>query len=122
MKRILLDKVEVEAKEPNSAMRKYVRVQLIRNSKMVSAFVSSEENRQVGQEITLAGHSGLCQSLIPAHTSQIGVRVSQTDRQRRKRILFLCKDDYFYVYEYFARMYVCVPHRCMVPNKSYRWL
>lgn len=47
MKRILLDKVEVEAKEPNSAMRKYVRVQLIRNSKMVSAFVSSEENSYV---------------------------------------------------------------------------
>ncbi|MBN2459063.1 30S ribosomal protein S12 [Candidatus Woesearchaeota archaeon] len=35
---IVLEKVQLEAKQPNSAMRKCVRVQLIKNSKQVTAF------------------------------------------------------------------------------------
>lgn len=35
---IVLEKIQVEAKQPNSAMRKCVRVQLIKNAKNVSAF------------------------------------------------------------------------------------
>jgi len=38
-KGIVLEKVELEAKQPNSAMRKCVRVQLIKNGKRVTAFV-----------------------------------------------------------------------------------
>src|ERR1700749_341320 len=38
-KGIVLEKVGVEAKQPNSAIRKCVRVQLIKNSKKVTAFV-----------------------------------------------------------------------------------
>nr|6ZU5_SX0 Chain SX0, uS12 [Paranosema locustae] len=38
-KGIVLEKIEVEAKQPNSAIRKAVRVQLIKNGKKVSAFV-----------------------------------------------------------------------------------
>src|SRR3989338_864736 len=38
-KGIVLEKRELEAKQPNSAMRKCVRVQLIKNSKQVTAFV-----------------------------------------------------------------------------------
>ena len=38
-KAIVLEKSQVEAKQPNSAMRKIVKVQLIKNGKKVSAFV-----------------------------------------------------------------------------------
>lgn len=37
-KAIVLEKVQIEAKQPNSAMRKCVRVQLIKNGKQVTAF------------------------------------------------------------------------------------
>jgi len=35
---IVLEKVQLEAKQPNSAMRKCVRIQLIKNAKQVTAF------------------------------------------------------------------------------------
>ncbi|CDW59706.1 Ribosom S12 S23 domain containing protein [Trichuris trichiura] len=38
-KGIVLEKVGVEAKQPNSAIRKCVRVQLIKNGKKITAFV-----------------------------------------------------------------------------------
>ncbi|PVU85513.1 hypothetical protein BB560_000859 [Smittium megazygosporum] len=38
-KGIVLEKIGVEAKQPNSAIRKCVRVQLIKNSKKITAFV-----------------------------------------------------------------------------------
>ena len=38
-KGIVLEKVDVEAKQPNSAIRKCVRVQMIKNGKKITAFV-----------------------------------------------------------------------------------
>jgi small subunit ribosomal protein S12 len=38
-KGIVLEKVELEAKQPNSAMRKCCRVQLVKNGKQVTAFI-----------------------------------------------------------------------------------
>ena len=38
-KGIVLEKTELEAKQPNSAMRKCVKVQLIKNGKQITAFV-----------------------------------------------------------------------------------
>merc|ERR1711865_496223 len=38
-KGIVLEKIGIEAKQPNSAIRKCVRVQLIKNGKKVAAFV-----------------------------------------------------------------------------------
>ena len=35
---IVLEKVQLEAKQPNSAMRKCVRVQLVKNGKQITAF------------------------------------------------------------------------------------
>ncbi len=35
---IVLEKIQLEAKQPNSAMRKCVRVQLVKNGKQVTAF------------------------------------------------------------------------------------
>ncbi len=39
---IVLEKVQLEAMQPNSAMRKCVRVQLIKNGKQVTAFVPGD--------------------------------------------------------------------------------
>ena len=41
-KGIVLEKVGVEAKQPNSAIRKCVRVQLVKNGKKVTAFVPND--------------------------------------------------------------------------------
>jgi len=41
-KGIILEKVQREAKQPNSAMRKCVRVQLIKNGKQITAFAPGE--------------------------------------------------------------------------------
>ncbi len=43
-KGIVLEKVGVEAKQPNSAIRKCVRVQLIKNGKKVTAFGKQSES------------------------------------------------------------------------------
>lgn len=48
-KGIVLEKVGVEAKQPNSAIRKCVRVQLIKNGKKVTAF----GKRQISPKIFL---------------------------------------------------------------------
>ncbi len=39
---IVLEKLQLEAKQPNSAMRKCVRVQLIKNGKQVTAFMPGD--------------------------------------------------------------------------------
>ena len=41
-KGIILEKVQIEAKQPNSAMRKCVRVQLIKNGKQITAFAPGD--------------------------------------------------------------------------------
>ena len=58
MQGIVLEKVGVEAKQPNSAIRKCVRVQLIKNGKKITAFVPNdgclnfvEENDEVRQKM-----------------------------------------------------------------------
>ena len=41
-KGIVLEKVQLEAKQPNSAMRKCVRVQLVKNGKQITAFIPGD--------------------------------------------------------------------------------
>ena len=41
-KGIVLEKVQLEAKQPNSAMRKCVRVQLIKNGRQITSFVPGD--------------------------------------------------------------------------------
>lgn len=41
-KGIVLEKVQIEAKQPNSAMRKCCRVQLIKNGKQITAFMPGD--------------------------------------------------------------------------------
>ncbi|MDP7282656.1 MAG: 30S ribosomal protein S12, partial [Candidatus Undinarchaeales archaeon] len=58
---IVLEKVGLEAKQPNSAIRKCVKVQLIRNGKTVTAFAPG--NNAIGfidehDEVEIAGIHG----------------------------------------------------------------
>ena len=41
-KGIVLEKVQLEAKQPNSAMRKAVRVQLLKNGRQITAFAPGD--------------------------------------------------------------------------------
>jgi len=41
-KGIVLEKLQLEAKQPNSAMRKCVRVQLVKNAKQITAFLPGD--------------------------------------------------------------------------------
>ncbi|KAG6897900.1 40S ribosomal protein S23 [Termitomyces sp. T32_za158] len=79
-KGIVLEKVGVEAKQPNSAIRKCVRVQLIKNGKKVTAFVPNDgclnfvdENDEV--LISGFGRSGKAKGDIPGVRFKI-VKVS----------------------------------------------
>jgi small subunit ribosomal protein S12 len=70
-KGIVLEKRQVEAKQPNSAMRKAVRIQLIKNGKKVTAFVPGynahkfiDEHDQVLVE-GIGGRTGKSKGDIP---------------------------------------------------------
>ena len=52
----MLEKVGVEAKQPNSAIRKCVRVQLIKNGKKVTAFGTYRSSTSIGK--TESGFAG----------------------------------------------------------------
>ena len=41
-KGIVLEKIQIEAKQPNSAMRKCVRVQLVKNGRQITAFCTGD--------------------------------------------------------------------------------
>ncbi len=70
-KGIVLSKRQLEAKQPNSAMRKAVRVQLIKNGKQVTAFVPGDggiKHIDEHDEVIVAGiggHMGKTKGDIP---------------------------------------------------------
>jgi small subunit ribosomal protein S12 len=49
-KGIVLEKVQLEAKQPNSAMRKCCRVQLVKNGKQVTAFMPGDGAQKLVDE------------------------------------------------------------------------
>lgn len=49
-KAIVLSKVEIEAKQPNSAKRRCARVQLIKNSRQISAFMPGDGAHKLIEE------------------------------------------------------------------------
>ncbi len=58
---IVLEKVGVEARKPNSAVRKCVRVQLVKNGKIVTAFVPGDGGLNViseHDEVIIVGIGG----------------------------------------------------------------
>lgn len=81
-KGIVLEKIGVEAKQPNSAIRKCVRVQLIKNGKKIAAFVPQDGCLNFcddNDEVLIAGfgRSGHSKGDIP------GVRFKVRGRARR---------------------------------------
>ena len=47
---IVLEKIQVEAKQPNSAMRKCAKVQLIKNGKQITAFMPGDNAQKMINE------------------------------------------------------------------------
>ncbi|MCX8194299.1 MAG: 30S ribosomal protein S12 [Candidatus Pacearchaeota archaeon] len=76
-KGIVLEKVQFEAKQPNSAMRKCVRVQLIKNNKQITAFIPGnlaqrfiDEHDEVMIE-SIGGKQGRAKGDIPCVRYQV---------------------------------------------------
>jgi len=76
-KGIVLEKVQKEAKQPNSAMRKCCKVQLIKNSKQVTAFIPGnlaqkfiDEHDEVMIE-RIGGNKGRSKGDIPGVRFQV---------------------------------------------------
>jgi small subunit ribosomal protein S23e len=93
-KGIVVEKVGVEAKQPNSAVRKCVRVQLIKNGKKVCAFVPQdgclnfiEENDEV--LIAGLGRSGHAVGDIPGIRFKVvkvsGVSLNALFREKKEK-------------------------------------
>eukprot|EP01062_Namystynia_karyoxenos_P071237 TRINITY_DN6667_c0_g1_i1.p4 TRINITY_DN6667_c0_g1~~TRINITY_DN6667_c0_g1_i1.p4 ORF type:complete len:144 (+),score=73.09 TRINITY_DN6667_c0_g1_i1:98-529(+) len=95
-KGIVLEKVGVEAKQPNSAIRKCVRVQLIKNGKRILAFVPNdgclhfiEENDEV--LVAGLGRSGHAVGDIPgvrfkiAKVSGVGLFALYREKKEKPR-------------------------------------
>merc|ERR1711904_113881 len=93
-KGIVLEKVGVEAKQPNSAIRKCVRVQLIKNGKRILAFVPNdgclhfiEENDEV--LIAGLGRSGHAVGDIPGVRFKVskvsGVGLAALFREKKEK-------------------------------------
>jgi ribosomal protein S12 len=74
-KGIVLEKVGVEAKQPNSAIRKCVRVQLIKNSKKVTAFVPVGPPFLVDEELLVC-----LLGMIPFRTMVVSTLSMRTTR------------------------------------------
>merc|ERR1711918_331223 len=92
---IVLEKVGIEAKQPNSAIRKSVRVQLIKNGKKITAFVPRdgclnflEEN----DEVLVAGSVALATPRVTfpvcaSRSPRCLVSASSPSSRRRRRSL-----------------------------------
>ncbi|KAJ3557867.1 hypothetical protein NM688_g1239 [Phlebia brevispora] len=100
-KGIVLEKVGVEAKQPNSAIRKCVRVQLIKNGKKVTAFVPNDgclnfvdENDEV--LISGFGRRGKAKGDIPGvrfkvvKVSGVGLLALWKEKKVRSHAVFTC--------------------------------
>ena len=81
-KGIVLEKVQLEAKQPNSAMRKCVRVQVVKNGKQVTAFAPGDgaikfidEHDEVVIEC-IGGNKGRAKGDIPGVRWQV-IKVNQ---------------------------------------------
>lgn len=85
-KGIVLEKVGVEAKQPNSAIRKCVRVQLIKNGKKVTAF---------GESLILYNSNTTGETMM-SHSSKTGQKFSENIKltlatlSTQRRLLEFC--------------------------------
>ena len=74
---IVLEKVQIEAKQPNSAMRKCAKVQLIKNAKHITAFIPGDNAQRFINEHdeviveSIGGKMGRAKGDIPCVRWQI---------------------------------------------------
>ncbi len=86
---LVIEKVQREAKQPNSAMRKCARVQLMKNSKMTTAFIPGNEGEKFineHDEVTIesiGGKQGGSKGDIPG----IKYKVIKVNGQPLKRLV-----------------------------------
>lgn len=92
-KAIVLEKVQLEAKQPNSAMRKCVRVQLTKNGKQVTAFCPGDGATKLIDEHDeviierIGGNMGRAKGDIPGVRWQvIKVNAQSLDGLRKGKI------------------------------------
>jgi len=92
-KGIVLQKVQLEAKQPNSAMRKCVRVQLIKNAKQITAFLPKDGAQKMVDEHDevivecIGGKKGRAKGDIPGvRWSVIKVNGQSLDALLKKKI------------------------------------
>ncbi|PAA84487.1 hypothetical protein BOX15_Mlig020140g1 [Macrostomum lignano] len=77
-KGIVVEKIGVEAKQPNSAIRKCVRVQLIKNGKKITAFVPNDGCLNFTEETTRCWCPDSAEPDTPSATSPAsGSRLSR---------------------------------------------
>ncbi|MGM5485170.1 MAG: 30S ribosomal protein S12 [Nanobdellota archaeon] len=82
-KGFVLEKIQLEAKQPNSAMRKCVRVQLVKNGKQITAFLPGDGSTKLvdeHDEVTIeciGGNMGRSKGDIPG----VRWRVTQVNDQ-----------------------------------------
>jgi ribosomal protein S12 len=89
---IVVGKVAVEAKQPNSAIRKAVRVQLKKNSKVITAFVPrdgslkliDDNDRVLVAGMGRSGRSVTCQASGSRSAKSPGSRCSRSGWARRR--------------------------------------
>lgn len=87
---IVLEKLQLEAKQPNSAMRKAVRVQLIKNGKQVTAFLPGDGATKLVDEHDevmierIGGKMGRAKGDIPGVRWQV-IKVNDQSLQALRR-------------------------------------
>ena len=87
---IVLEKIQLEAKQPNSAMRKCVRVQLIKNGKQVTAFLPGDGATKLVDEHDevmierIGGNKGRAKGDIPGVRWQV-IKVNDQSLQALRK-------------------------------------
>nr|ABK32081.1 ribosomal protein S23 [Branchiostoma belcheri] len=74
-KGIVLEKIGVEAKQPNSAIRKCVRVQLIKNGKKITAFVPTTAASTTSRKTTRFWFLDLVVRAVPSYIPGVRFKV-----------------------------------------------
>ena len=63
-KGLVLEKIQLEAKQPNSGMRKAVRVQIIKNGKQITAFLPGDGATKLVDEHDDLSFLGIADKLV----------------------------------------------------------
>jgi len=109
-KGIVLEKIGIESKQPNSAVRKCVRVQLIKNGKKIAAFVPNDgclNYIDENDEVLVAGfgRSGHAKGDIPGVRFKI-VKVCASKLFNLSETMSLCLAHAFSKYSQYTNLFL----------------